>query len=331
MAREIHDDTTTTGREMGDVAVDKVKGDGKEDTFLADLTKMGAFATALDTLSKDLVTSYPDEGWTIQDARNDTSYPYVDGPLDMAVYIGDVGDALEDSLTSSSSMAKATALKNAVNGLVVKKASTTAGLALWFPNNTEIWEDEYIQLVMNSSALSVDTDWNEFMDAFWTFRDYGIEVHATAFDAEPSGRDNDVRIHVNDTYGRDIQGARVHIDLIYKGTTDATGQLESYNYTRGIHLVNVTWGDYTDSTSFTSEGTIVPNVAPTVAITDPEEDDEVNGTYSIRGTSSDSDGSVARVEVRFNGGAWQTAAGRNNWRHDWDTTAVADGDWLIEA
>jgi len=331
MAQEIHDDTTTTGRELGELAVDKVSQGGKKDTFLADMTRMATFATTLNALSTDLISSYPDEGWTIQDARNVSSYPYGDGPLDMAVYIGNVGDELEDTLASTSSKAKATALKNAVNILVVKVASSTAGPALMFPNSTTIWEDDDIQLIINSSALSADTDWDEFLDAFWTFRDYGVQVDATAFDAETSGRDNDVRIHVNDTYGRDIQGVRVYIDLISRGTTNANGHLESYNYTRGIHIVNITWGDYTDETTFTSEGTIVPNVAPSVVITDPEEDDEINGNYDIRGTSSDTDGSVTRVDVRFNGGSWQTALGRNNWRYEWITTQVADGDWLIEA
>ncbi|UCC93044.1 MAG: PKD domain-containing protein, partial [Thermoplasmata archaeon] len=331
MAQEITSDTTTTGKELGELAIDKVKNDGKEDAFLADMARMGAFATALDAMSTDLIASYPDEGWTVQDARNVTSYPYGDGPEDMAVYIGDVGDELEDTLTTASSKAKATALKDAVSAFVVKTASTTAGPALLFPNSTAIWDDSTIQLLINSSALAADTDWDEFLEAFWTFRGYGINVNATAFDKEGSGRDNDVRVHINDTYGRDIQGARVHIDLIFKGTTDVDGMLESYNYTRGVHVVNVTWGDYTAEDTFTSEGTLVPNVAPSVTITDPEEAEEINSTYSVRGTASDSDGSVVRVDVRFNGGSWETALGRTTWRYDWDTTQVADGDWLIEA
>jgi hypothetical protein len=331
MAKEIRDDTTTTGRELGELAVDNVKQNTKVVTLLADMTKMVTFANALDSLSTELIASYPDEGWTVQDARNATEYPYTFEWRDSAVRIGDLGDELDGTLTSSTARTKATALKDATAAVVVKQASSTADLALWFPNTTSMWELDGMQLMLNSSALSADTDWDEFLDAFWTFKDYGIIVEATAYDGDGSSRDNDVRVHVNDTYGKDIQGARVHIDLIYKGTTNATGQLRSFNYTRGIHVVNVTWGDYTDETTFTSEGTIVPNVKPGVAITDPEEDDEINSTYQIRGTASDSDGSVVRVDVRFNGGSWQTALGRNNWRYDWDTTQVADGDWLIEA
>jgi hypothetical protein len=331
MAKEIRDDSATTGRELGELAVDNVKQSNKAVTFLADMTKMGTFATTLDSLSTDLIASYPDEGWTVQDARNSTEYPYTFEWTASAVRIGDFGDQLDDTLTSSSTRAKATALKTATDAVVVKQATSTADLALWFPNTTGMWEFDAMQLTLNSSALSADTDWDEFLEAFWTFKDYGINVEATAFDAEGSGRDNDVKVHVNDTYGRDIEGVRVHIDLIYRGTTNATGMLRSFNYTRGAHVVNVTWGDYTGEDTFTSEGTIVPNVAPKVNITEPEEDEEVNATYTIRGTASDPDGSIVRVDVRFNGGTWQTALGRNNWRYDWDTTQVADGDWLIEA
>ncbi|MCK4971651.1 MAG: hypothetical protein KAS77_14040, partial [Thermoplasmata archaeon] len=115
------------------------------------------------------------------------------------------------------------------------------------------------------------------------------------------------------------------------GVTDSAGELEDYNYTRGIHLVNVTLYGLEADTTFYSEGTVIPNQEPGVAITDPEEDDEVSGIYDVRGTSSDPDGIVSYVEVRFNGSAWQRAIGRGSWGYEWDTRDLADGDWLIEA
>jgi len=318
---------STTVAELGEHAVDRAIASGGTEMLLLEMAKMAAYATRLNTLMAELEGSYPDEGWNIQDARNESGFvEYSELAVTMSHFLTNLVTATSDTEIISYSNALAAAVSN----LQVKVTDSQYGVQLIFPNSTERWDD-YNRAFINSSELADDTRWNEFLDEFWRFREYGIEVHATAFDKEGSGRDNDVRVYVNDTYGRAIAGARVHIDLVYEGTTNATGYLEAFNYTRGVHIVNVTWGDYEDETSFTSEGTIVPNVAPTVTITDPEEDDEVNGTYDVRGTADDSDGAIVRVEVRFNGGNWQTALGRNNWRFEWDTTQVADGDWLIEA
>ncbi len=331
MAALIHDTPSTTALSMGSLAVDEARDDAMDATLI-DMSKLPSIISSLDSLMTALISSYPDEGWTIQDARNVSETSPDSDLVGLMANLYDLCDELAKNLGTGSLRAMATALANVVDQATLGVASDTAGISLVFPNETYWWYDnEYTETLIGTSELADETDWDEFLDAFWEFRNYTIEVHAEAYDAESSGRDNDVRVHVNDTYGRDIRGARVHIDLVYRGTTNATGHLESYNYTRGVHRVNVTWGDHTADTTFTSEGTIVPNVAPTVNITDPEEDDEINGTYAIRGTASDSDGSVVRIEVRWGGGDWQTAVGRNNWRYDWDTTQVADGDWFIEA
>jgi hypothetical protein len=327
MAQRVTSTPTTMPKELGEYVVGRAINAGNIEMLLLEMSKMGPYAQALDSLTAKLVTAYPDEGWNVQDARNVSGIGEVNN---QSVVIGKFADELANRANSGAIVADANALKTAVSNLEVKLTDSRFGFQLGFPNITDFWTDEY-RTFINGSDLAVDTNWDEFLDEFWRFRNYTIIVEATAFDADSSGSDNDVVVHVNDTYGRDIQGARVHIDLTFRGTTDAAGELESYNYTRGIHRVNVTWGDYTDETLFTSEGTIVPNVAPSVDVTDPDEDDELNGTYAIRGSSSDSDGSVVRVDVRFNGSAWQTAVGRANWRYDWDTTQVADGDWLIEA
>jgi hypothetical protein len=245
-----------------------------------------------------------------------------------ATLIGEFGNELASTLGTASLRTKASALDTAVDNVVVKSASSTAGFALVFPNHTDAlpgWE------IYNHSHISTDTHWDEFKEEFWRFRNYTIEVHATVYDEESSGRDNDVLVYVNDTYGQALSGVRVYIDLQFVGTTDSSGELEDYNYTRGLHLVNVTWQGHEAETTFTSEGTVIPNQEPSVAITDPEEDDEVSGIHDIEGTSSDPDGIVSYVEVRFNSSAWQRAIGRASWRYEWDTRDLADGDWLIEA
>jgi len=73
------------------------------------------------------------------------------------------------------------------------------------------------------------------------------------------------------------------------------------------------------------------NVPPTVSITSPTEGATVNGTVSITGTASDSDGTVQSVEVKIDSGTWQTATGTTSWSYSWDSTGVSDGTHTIYA
>jgi len=331
MTTRISTQTSTTPRALGEYIINRYIGTDKGQTVLLDMSKIPAYATALDSLTSDLVNAYPEEGWNIQDARNASAFDVSHYDDDAMVYADAMGTELASLLSTASLRSKATALANAASAVEIKTGSTSFGWALLFPNETEIWEMDNIQLMINSSELAADTSWDEFLDAFWEFRDYDIDVHATAFDSDSSGRDNDVVVFVNDTYDRALSGVRVYIDLQFVGVTDAAGELEDYNYTRGIHLVNVTLYGQESETSFYSEGTVIPNDEPSVSITDPEEDDEVSGIYDIRGTSSDPDGIVSYVEVRFNGSAWNRALGRSSWRYEWNTRDFADGTWKIEA
>ncbi len=323
--------TSTTTKDLGVHIIDRYTGTNKDLTVLLDMSKVPVYATALDDLTSDLVDAYPEEGWNIQDARNASAYDVRNYNDDALVFTDAMGTELASSLSTSSLRTKATALANAASAVEIKTGSSSFGWALLFPNESALWETDEVQLLINSSELAEDTAWDEFLEAFWRFHDYDIEVHATAIDDDSSGRDNDVLVYVNDTYDRALSGVRVYIDRSFVGTTDSSGELKDYNYTRGIHLVNVTWQGYEDETTFNSEGTIIPNQEPSVAITDPEEDDEVSGIVDIEGTSSDPDGIVSYVELRFNGSAWQRAIGRASWRYEWDTRNLADGDWRIEA
>ena len=331
MTTRVSTQTSTTPKELGERIIDRYTGTDKGQTVLLDMSKVTAYATALDGLTSDLVDAYPEEGWNIQDARNASAFDVSHYNDDALVHADEMGIELASLLSTPALRSKATALANAASAVEIKTGSPSFGWALLFPNETEVWENDDIQLMINSSQLADDTSWDEFLDAFWLFRDYDIEVHATPYDEESSGQDNDVVVYVNDTYDRALAGVRVYIDLQFVGVTDSAGELEDYNYTRGIHLVNVTFYGRDAETTFISEGTVIPNQRPAVAITDPEEDDQVTGIYDIGGTSSDPDGIVSYVEVRFNGSSWQRAAGRASWRYEWDTRDQADGDWLIEA
>lgn len=73
------------------------------------------------------------------------------------------------------------------------------------------------------------------------------------------------------------------------------------------------------------------NTPPTVSITAPTEGATVNGTVSIQGTASDSDGTVQSVQVKIDSGSWQNATGTTSWSYSWDSTGVSDGSHTIYA
>ena len=73
------------------------------------------------------------------------------------------------------------------------------------------------------------------------------------------------------------------------------------------------------------------NNPPTIGITSPSENAVVDGTITIDGTASDSDGAIQKVQVRIDSGSWITASGTTSWSYTWDTTTVNNGDHTIYA
>ncbi len=73
------------------------------------------------------------------------------------------------------------------------------------------------------------------------------------------------------------------------------------------------------------------NRPPSCAILAPAAGASVLGTIAITGTASDPDGSVVRVEVRIDGGVWQTATGNASWSLEWDTSSAPNGAHAITA
>ncbi len=76
---------------------------------------------------------------------------------------------------------------------------------------------------------------------------------------------------------------------------------------------------------------VVDNEDPSVEITHPSDGDELEGLVEITGTASDADGTVDTVEVRIDGGDWETATGAATWSYEWDTILEDDGEHTIEA
>lgn len=78
------------------------------------------------------------------------------------------------------------------------------------------------------------------------------------------------------------------------------------------------------STTTTSTTAPADTTAPVTAITSPNTGSTVAGALGVTGTSRD-DRSVARVEVRVDGGAWSAASGTTSWSMAVDTASWAPG------
>ena len=79
--------------------------------------------------------------------------------------------------------------------------------------------------------------------------------------------------------------------------------------------------------------TVEENNPPTVTITNPSDDQEVNSTVAISGTAADEDQGdrIDSVWISFDGGIWHRAVGTDNWLLNWDTTLETNGVHMISA
>ena len=320
---------STTVRQFGEYIVDNVGPVSDMASSLADLTKMANLATQVNSLATALMGAYPAEGPHVQDARNASEFQWLQS--DSFSFARRLADELARNLGTSELRNKAAAMRTAVDSATLKLSDPAFGLAIVFPNSTFVWNSGRMTSYLDNASLCKDTKWDEFLEVHRAFQNYGIEVNATAYTADADNAENDVDVYVNDTYGKAIKGANVTIDLSYRNDTDATGHFKAYNFTRGAHLVEVAWHGHTAQAIFFSEGNLVANKNPSVAILQPEEDETVNGTVTVQGNASDPDGIVLYVEVRFNGEGWQQSTGRNNWTYLWSTVLIEDGDYLVQA
>ncbi len=73
------------------------------------------------------------------------------------------------------------------------------------------------------------------------------------------------------------------------------------------------------------------NQRPEVSISSPENGSEVSGKVVIKGSASDLDGEVEKVEVSVGEGGWDKAAGVSSWSYEVDTTDLANGLHTVRA
>jgi hypothetical protein len=154
----------------------------------------------------------------------------------------------------------------------------------------------------------------------------------------------------------------VDIEFDASGSYDPDGTIERYNYNfgdgtetdwiedrsifhrygaLGTYMVSLITRDNMDAISepFEIEVDIIikVNQPPTVSITYPRNDDQVAETVNILGTATDPDNPVETVELKIDDGSWKrativdTVGNTVDWKYDWDSTIVEDGQHTVTA
>jgi len=80
--------------------------------------------------------------------------------------------------------------------------------------------------------------------------------------------------------------------------------------------------------SLTVNASVIPNKLPEVTITSPVDGAELKGTVTIKGSASDPDGTVEKVELLVDG-EWFLATGTTSWEFQLDTTTLENRDYTI--
>ena len=88
------------------------------------------------------------------------------------------------------------------------------------------------------------------------------------------------------------------------------------------------WSEET-TTSLSITKYVAPNKLPTVTITSPVDGAELKGTVIIKGSASDSDGTVEKVELWVDG-EWFLATGTTSWDFELDTTQLENWEYVIK-
>ncbi len=72
-----------------------------------------------------------------------------------------------------------------------------------------------------------------------------------------------------------------------------------------------------------------PNQLPVVVVNYPWEGNRILGSYVMLGNAYDPDGNISKVVVFIDDSSWEVAIGTDNWKFNWDSTTVANGEHVI--
>jgi len=111
-----------------------------------------------------------------------------------------------------------------------------------------------------------------------------------------------------------------------------TSTLENGNYTLSFRAFDGTNHSKVKEILLNVNNSPPENKPPVITITSPEQGAEVSGTVTFKGSISDEDGSVEKVEIYIKQRGWLLTQmnGNTSWNFQWDTTIVDDGVYLIK-
>lgn len=110
-----------------------------------------------------------------------------------------------------------------------------------------------------------------------------------------------------------------------------SGMSFSRSLPAGYHAIGLTVSDgqgHTASASVNISVTGAVESPPSASIAHPAEGATVRGVVNVTGTAA-GDAKVILVQVRIDGGPWESASGTENWSYSWNTSRVPNGTHRI--
>lgn len=150
----------------------------------------------------------------------------------------------------------------------------------------------------------------------------GVDIQGTAED--PEGNVTGVEVRIDDGPWTEANG-----------TDEWTLAWNTSHVDDGEHTVFARANDAGPATNpITAVNVTVSNEAenpPSVSIEEPEQGQTVGGAVEVTGTAHDPEGNLTAVQVRIDGGSWESVDGLEEWSYRWDAGTYADGEHVIAA
>ncbi len=92
------------------------------------------------------------------------------------------------------------------------------------------------------------------------------------------------------------------------------------------------WSEEVEAFLEVKEVVTTGNKKPTLTITSPKDGEKISGKVTIKGSVSDEDGTVEKVEISMNNDNWRSISlnGTTSWEFEWDIEQIDNGEYIIK-
>jgi len=197
-------------------------------------------------------------------------------------------------------------------------------------------EDNVIYPARWASVIAVAaTDKSDNNRATWSSTGPAVELAAPGVDVYSTyyWNDNYVTMSGTSMASPHVAGTAALVMVAYPGWTNVQvrSQLQSTADDLGVAGKDNLYGyGLVDA----DEAAPRTNTPPSVAITDPVDGATISGTYRVKVSASDSDGTIAKVELSIDSASYIDITANldgTSYYYGWDTTKVADGAHTLDA